>query len=204
MIMHIFPSIPEGDFEAYIFDCDGTLANSMDMHYKCWKHVLELHKCNINYSWDTFRSHGGMSVDEMIDLLNKKHKVNINVAAMLADISAYVHKYHHLIEANHEVVEYARQVSKTFPTSVASGGPRNVVHKTLKSLEIYDLFHHIVTQEDVKRCKPAPDLFLLAAEKMGVSPKNCLVFEDSITGIEAAKKAGMHHVLVDDSKKNML
>jgi HAD superfamily hydrolase (TIGR01509 family) len=66
----------------------------------------------------------------------------------------------------------------------------------MEAVQIADLFNIIVTQDDVERSKPAPDLFLLAAERMGVAPEKCLVFEDSGLGIEAAERAGMATVLV--------
>jgi len=66
----------------------------------------------------------------------------------------------------------------------------------MEAVKIADLFRIVVTQDDVKHSKPAPDLFLLAAERMGVTPGKCLVFEDSNLGIEAANRAGMASCLV--------
>ena len=85
---------------------------------------------------------------------------------------------------------------------MASGGVKKTVIATMNAIGITELFETIVTQDDVKNSKPSPDLFLLAAEEMGVDPTKCLVFEDSQLGIEAAKNAGMKSVLVqpDDPK----
>ena len=94
------------------------------------------------------------------------------------------------------VVEFARRVAASHPISVASGGTRDTVSRTMQAIDIFELFPVIVTQEDVDRSKPAPDIFLLAAEKMGVPADRCLVIEDSHLGIQAAEAAGMASVLV--------
>ena len=100
-----------------------------------------------------------------------------------------------LIEA---VVAFARRaVAERIPVSVASGGPRDIVRHTLELMRLQDLFPVVVTPEDVVHGKPAPDMFLLAAQKMGVAPARCLVFEDAEPGIQAAEAAGMKWVHVE-------
>ena len=95
------------------------------------------------------------------------------------------------------VVAFARSVAPHRPVSVASGGPRDVVHRSLERAGLRALFPVIITADDVVHGKPAPDMFLLAAERMGVQPARCLVFEDAAPGIEAAHAAGMQVVHVD-------
>src|SRR6478609_2367317 len=96
-----------------------------------------------------------------------------------------------------EVVAYARERAKAgCPVSVASGGDAATVRRTLQTIGVSDLFSIVVTAEEVAHGKPAPDLFLLAAQRMGVAPADCLVFEDSLLGITAAERAGMGAVLV--------
>ena len=87
-------------------------------------------------------------------------------------------------------------MAKTHPVSVASGGVWETVTKTLEAIQMHDVFEIVVTQDQVKRSKPAPDLFLEAAKRMGVEPSKCLVFEDGQLGIQAAEAAGMQAVLV--------
>ena len=94
------------------------------------------------------------------------------------------------------VVDFARKLHGKLPMSVASGGPKPVVKKTLELMHLTDLFPVVVTPEDVAHGKPAPDMFLLAAKKMGVPPERCLVFEDAGPGFEAAVAAGMQYVRV--------
>ncbi len=92
------------------------------------------------------------------------------------------------------VVDFARKLHGRAPLSVASGGPRPVVVRTLELMGIAGLFPVVVTPEDVTHGKPAPDMFLLAAQRMGVAPERCLVFEDAEPGVQAAVAAGMKWV----------
>lgn len=198
--MYIFPSIPKEDFEGYIFDCDGTIADSMPIHFESWRYVLNKHGAEFELTWELFYSMAGMGIVQSVEQFNEKFQHSLDPVSFMKDIKVYVHENIHRIEPMMEVLEVARACSKLFPTSVASGGPRVIVHRTLEIIKAKDVFHHIVTQDDVINCKPHPEIFLHAAEKMGVSPKRCLVFEDSLLGIEAAKSAGMKHVLVKRDK----
>ncbi len=83
--MHIFPSIPEGVFDGYIFDCDGTLANSMPMHFDSWKHVLNKHGAKFDFTWDLFRSMAGMGLVHSIEQLNEKFQHSLDAHKLLAD-----------------------------------------------------------------------------------------------------------------------
>ncbi|PWU05401.1 MAG: hypothetical protein C5B43_03340 [Verrucomicrobia bacterium] len=198
--MHIFPSIPEEDFEGYIFDCDGTLANSMPIHFESWCYALNKHGAKFEFTWDLFYSMAGMGINHSIERFNEKFNLTLNSDALIIDIKEFVHGNLHRIEPMVEVVELARRLSKVRPTSVASGGPRVVVHKVLEIIKANDIFPHVVTQDDVVNCKPHPEIFLHAAIQMGVRPEKCLVFEDSLLGIEAAKSADMKYVLVQPKK----
>lgn len=200
--MHIFPSIPNDSFEGYIFDCDGTLANSMLMHYECWCHVLSKHGAVFDFTWEIFRAHGGMGIRHSVELFNQKYNHSLNVDLVIEDIKIFCEANAHRTSPITAVIEAARHFGKTHPISVASGGMRTIVHKTLDIIGAFDLFDHVVTQDDVTNCKPHPEIFLYAAEKMGVNPQKCLVFEDSQLGIEAAKAAGMQFVVVIEDRLN--
>jgi beta-phosphoglucomutase-like phosphatase (HAD superfamily) len=105
------------------------------------------------------------------------------------------------IAAIEPVVALARKYSGVKPMAVASGGHRRIVMNTLRALGIAHLFQAIVTSEDYQRGKPAPDPFLEAAHRLGVAPADCLVFEDTATGIAAADAAGMKSVLVPPPRR---
>jgi len=96
------------------------------------------------------------------------------------------------------IANVARTAKGKIPAAVASGGPRAIVEPSLLQLGLQTLFAAVVTIEDVGRPKPYPDLFLEAAQRLGAPPENCLVFEDSRIGTQAAQAAGMKSILVDD------
>jgi HAD superfamily hydrolase (TIGR01509 family) len=95
-----------------------------------------------------------------------------------------------------EVAEFAKSLRGKMPIAVASGGSRYVVEKTLKLLDCSDWFDEVVTADDVVNGKPAPDIFLKAAEMLGVAPEKCLVIEDAPPGVIAAQAAGMQVISV--------
>src|SRR5690606_16905940 len=115
---------------------------------------------------------------------------------VVADQEAYYRANVHRVLANEPLVNFAREIARTRKVAVASGGVWETVIGTLKAIGVRDLFDVIVTQDQVKRGKPAPDLFLEAARRMEVDPTKCLVFEDGLLGLEAAKAAGMKAVFV--------
>ena len=94
------------------------------------------------------------------------------------------------------MLEIAREMHGMVPMAIASGGHRELVEATLNALGILHLFDAVVCAEDYVNGKPAPDPFLEAARQIGVAPEDCIVFEDSPTGIQAADAAGMKHVFV--------
>ena len=98
------------------------------------------------------------------------------------------------------VVAFARRVAATHPVAIASGGPRDIVRRTLELKGLAALFPVVVSADDVVHGKPAPDMFLLAAKKMAVEPTHCLVFEDAEPGMRAADAAGMKWVRVASRK----
>jgi beta-phosphoglucomutase-like phosphatase (HAD superfamily) len=185
-------------FEGYIFDCDGTLAESMEMHFKAWQYSLEKYAPQMPFTWALFRSMAGMGLHHTVKLVSEKLKIPLDAETLLAEQEIYCNEHLHLLERNHEVVAFAEWVaSQNLPRSVASGGHRAVVHRTLDLLHLAPLFPVVVTQDDVVHGKPDPEIFLLAAKRMGLTnPSKILVLEDSLLGIQAAHAAGMASVLV--------
>jgi HAD superfamily hydrolase (TIGR01509 family) len=186
--------LPEGDFRAYLFDCDGTIADSMPLHYIAWKAALGEWNCEFDeglfYRW------GGRPVKEIIAALNERDGLKMPVESV-ADRREYL--YYCLLpqlKAVPEVLEHIDAQHGRIPFAVVSGSGRQSVIKSLSTLELLDKFDVIVGAEDYKRSKPAPDAFLLAAEKLGVQPTNCLVFEDTELGIQSATAAGIPSVRV--------
>lgn len=186
--------IPAGDFAGYIFDCDGTLADSMPLHYRAWQAALRDYA--VDFPEAMFYELGGVPTETIVTILNERHSLSMPPKETAAfKESLYLEKLHE-IQPIDAVVELARRFAGRLPIAVASGGHRGIVEKTLSSLGIVDLFDAIVGAEDYLNGKPAPDPFLEAARRLGVAPETCLVFEDTQLGIDAAVAAGMQWVRV--------
>ena len=193
----------EQHVSAVLFDCDGTLVDTMGAHFHSWKNILATQNVERSLSYDHFCTWGGMAGDlvarEICTLLEIDRDPE-ELAQMKRD---------HFLSQDHDhpliipIVDFARNVAKTHPVAVVSGGNRQAVEQTLQTAGIRDLFSVVVTPEDVVHGKPAPDMYLLAAEKLGVKPEECLVLEDGPPGIEAATSAGMRVVAVGPAASMM-
>jgi len=186
--------VPPGDFEAYIFDCDGTLADSMPAHYRAW--VAAIEPQDGEFPEKLFYEWGGKPGAEIVDALNRRSGYSLDVAATVAAKEAHYLSCAAAVRPIASVVERARLARGKIRIAVASGGHRNVVSITLDAIGIADWFETIVCAEDYQRGKPAPDPYLEAARRLNVAPERCLVFEDTITGIDSATAAGMRSVFV--------
>ncbi|HEY3837425.1 MAG TPA: HAD family phosphatase [Bryobacteraceae bacterium] len=192
-------TLPPGDFAAYIFDCDGTLADTMPTHYKAWMAALGEH--GRDFPEAMFYELGGVPTARIVEILNERHGHSLPVEATVAHKESLFLEMSSQIAAIEPVVSLARQYHGHKPLAVASGGHRRIVMNTLRALGIADLFQAIVCSEDYRRGKPAPDPFLEAALRLDVAPESCLVFEDTATGIAAATAAGMQSVLVPAQRR---
>jgi HAD superfamily hydrolase (TIGR01509 family) len=188
--------IPAGDFAGYIFDCDGTLVDTMPLHYRAWDRAMQRAGLKGGLSEDLFYSVGGMPTRKVAQVLAKHHDLTIDVEKVFHQKEELFLEMQAEMKVIEPVVAFARNLHGRAPMSVASGGPRPVVTKTLELMGIDGLFPIVVTPEDVTHGKPSPEMFLLAAKLMGVPPERCLVFEDAAPGFEAATAAGMQHVVV--------
>jgi beta-phosphoglucomutase family hydrolase len=191
--------LPEGDFRAYLFDCDGTVADSMPLHYNAWKKALAEYGCT--YDEDLFYSWGGKPVRKIIADLNEIHGLNMPVDELAENKEKLYHAQLPELQGIPEVIEHIEVQHGRIPFAVVSGSRRNSVLGSLTALGLLDKFDVLVCAEDYKHGKPAPDGFLLAAQKLGVPPEYCLVFEDTDLGIQAASAAGMKSVLVAQKRE---
>ena len=190
-------TLPARPYSAFIFDCDGTLADTMPIHQEAWIAALRRHGATFEFTWDLFMSRAGKTIELTVAELNAEFGLTLDPTLVAAAQRAQFDALAVGIKPIDEVVAFARERAVAgCPVSVASGGDAVTVHRTLSTIGVSDLFPIVVTAEEVAHGKPAPDLFLLAAERMGVAPAECLVFEDSLLGITAAERAGMGAVLV--------
>lgn len=187
-------TIPEGPFEAYIFDCDGTVADTMPAHYAAWCAALAQHGCEFPEPF--FYSLGGVPTVKIVSILNEKYGLSmppIETAAYKETL--YLERLSE-VRPIEPVVALVHEYYGQKPLAIASGGHREVVAKTLEVIGIRDRFETIVGAEDYEHGKPAPDPFLEAARRLGVAPEKCLAFEDTAAGITSARAAGMQTVLI--------
>ncbi|MES1189376.1 MAG: HAD family phosphatase [Myxococcales bacterium] len=184
------------EYGGYIFDCDGTLADSMVVHHRAWLSALAEHGASFDFHWELFTSRAGMTLPNTVRELNAQFGLSLDPIGVTNSQRREYERFLPTVQPIAEVVELAKRVAATHPVSVASGGERQIVLRTLELIGLSRIFSVVVAAEDVTHGKPAPDMFLLAAERMGVAPAECVVFEDSVLGLEAAKRAGMASVLV--------
>lgn len=185
---------PEKRYAGYIFDCDGTLADSMPFHYSAWADTVTKHGGQMPE--DLFYALGGWPSKKMVENLNERFGTSLDPEVVAFEKEHLYVERIAMIQPIPEVAEFARQVAAFSKVSVASGGVLPVVSRTLETIGFKDFFPVIVTSEQVKRGKPFPDMFLEAAHRMSVPPSDCLVLEDSIAGFEAARAAGMDYAKV--------
>lgn len=186
--------IPKGHFEAYLFDCDGTIADSMPVHLKAWQEVLALHNCP--FSEADHDNLAGMTSEHIIDILNKKYGLKMDPKKIGKEKELRYLAHINEIEGVPAIIELIKGMYGKIPMCVVSGGGGEAVRKTLTHLQLMKYFDQIVTSDDYDRPKPAPDPFLAAAKSLKVPPSACLVFEDAKLGIQSAESAGMQWVLV--------
>ena len=186
--------LPAGSFAAYLFDCDGTIADSMPLHYIAWKKALA--EWNCAFDERLFYSLGGTPVAEIVSMLNERQGLNMPVQGVSSRKEQLYMELLPQLRAIPEVVEHIDAQHGRIPFAVVSGSTRDSVTASLGSLHLLDKFDALVCAGDYQKSKPDPEAFLLGAAKLGVAPEACLVFEDTAMGIQAATAAGMASVKV--------
>ncbi len=187
-------NLPAGTFRAYLFDCDGTIVDSMPLHYNAWKKALA--EWNCGFDEELFYSWGGRPVREIVAALNAQNGLAMPVDAVATRKEGFYLEQLPQLKGIPEVVEQIERQYGRIPLAVVSGSRRESVVGSLTALNLLDRFETLVCAEDYKNGKPAPDAFLMGAGRLGIAPKDCLVFEDTDLGIEAATAAGMASVRV--------
>ncbi len=174
---------------------DGTITNSMPLHYIAWKQTLAEHGCPL-FPEPLFYSWGGMPVREIVATLNQRHGLSMPIEEVAHRKEGLYFEQLPKLTAVPEVLEEIEEAHKRIPFAVVSGSTRESVTKSLQILGLLDKFDLLVCAGDYVKAKPDPEPYLLAAKKLGVPPESCLVFEDTEMGIEAATRAGMQSVRV--------
>lgn len=183
------PFAQHESFAGLIFDCDGTLADTMPLHFVAWQEVLTSH--GIQFDEDLFYSFAGQPTATIVDKLLKQQglagdPVAISVEKEQAFLAALPQ-----IKPIEPIVDIAKAFRASKPMGVGSGSNRDTVFQILEHIGLADFFDAVVGAEDTTKHKPEPDVFLEVARQIGVEPTACEVFEDADLGVEAGRRAGM-------------
>jgi HAD superfamily hydrolase (TIGR01509 family) len=178
-------------YDAVIFDCDGTLVHSMPLHFEAWCEALSMHGAANIFKEDVFYAMGGRPTKDIVVEINDEYGLKLDPEKVaFTKREAFLRKLGQL-ELIDEVAAFAESLRGKLPMAIATGGTRLVIEKTLQAVGVSDLFEEVITADDVANGKPAPDIFLKAAQMLGVKPERCLVLEDAPAGVMAGQLAGM-------------
>lgn len=186
---------PDRKFKAYLFDFDGTVADTMPGHLQAWNHALS--EYDITFTREQHHAWAGRPTREIVRLLSEMHGVELAADKILDAKDVYYSKSIHLVQAIVPVVEIIQAAHGQMPMAIVSGSRRKAVENTLQILKMRHYFDLLVCAEDYIHGKPAPDCFLMAAKFFNVAPIDCLVFEDGQLGMESASAAGMDFLKIE-------
>jgi HAD superfamily hydrolase (TIGR01509 family) len=175
--------------QGLIFDCDGTLVDSMPLHMHAWEYIIAAQ--GGKWDFEYFFSRKGMPEESIVVEYNRHFEHAFDPADTVRKKHEYFWSRLGELKPIPHVVEIARQYHGVLPMAVASGGTRKTVDLELETLHLSQFFRVVITADDDVKPKPAPDIFLEAAKRLGVAPELCQVFEDGELGLEAARVAGM-------------
>jgi HAD superfamily hydrolase (TIGR01509 family) len=188
-------TLPPGPFAAFLFDCDGTIVDSMPLHFVAWTQALAEYGCT-DFTEDFFYSMGGVPVAGVVEAINRRDHLSIPVEAFSTRKEDLYYTLIHDLKPVPEVLEVIHAFHGKLPFAVVSGSTRESVVKSLEALNILHLFDTLVCAGDYTHGKPSPEPFLLAAHRLNVDPTQCLVFEDADVGIQSATAANMASIRI--------
>lgn len=175
-----------------IFDCDGTLADTMPLHWRAWQVITDRHQ--LSFAEARFYELGGVPSRDILKMLAQEQGLALDHLAVAREKEAAYLPLIAQVEPINVVVGIVRENYGKMPMAVASGGTRKIIEQVLGHLGILKFFAAIVTSEDVVNQKPAPDIFLEAARRIGVPSQFCRAYEDTDLGLQAIRAAGMEGV----------
>jgi len=188
--------LTQGDFDAFLYDCDGTLADTMPSHIEAYIRVAA--QSGVALTGDIINEFAGLPVVNVIEEINKRYNSSFDPNTFANEKEeVFFREFIEHVQPIDYVVNHLRAHVGKVKIAVVSGGARRSVEKTLNVLGIADLPEVLVCAGETERGKPFPDPFLSAAEQLGVAPERCLVFEDGEPGVQAAEAAGMKWVRID-------
>jgi beta-phosphoglucomutase-like phosphatase (HAD superfamily) len=178
-------------YDAAIFDCDGTLVDSMPLHHAAWQAALAQFGAPFEFTWDLFLRRAGMTIEKTVEGLNAEFGCQLPPGLTAEAQREEYRRRADGIGPIEYVARFAREVASRHPVAVVSGSTRPAVEHALERTGLREHFRVIVSAEDVRAGKPSPEGFLLAAARLAVVPSRCLALEDGELGLQAARLAGM-------------
>jgi beta-phosphoglucomutase family hydrolase len=178
--------------QALIFDCDGTLADTMPLHWKAWQDITR--RYGLEFSEERFYKLGGVPSRDILKMLSDEQNRPLDPLVASREKEAAYMPHLPKVRAIEPVAKIVRENAGKLPMAVASGGLQEHITEVLEHLGLLQYFQAVVTSEFVKRQKPAPDIFLEAARRLGVPPQFCRAYEDTDLGLQAIRAAGMEAV----------
>ncbi len=189
--------------EAVIFDMDGVLIDSEPIHVVIEKKLFS--KLGIEVTDDVHRSYMGASNDYMYTDLRTRFKLTESVSELMERDELFRSEYFKLLETipvNDGLISLLNQIKIAgLKLAVATSSSPEIVNILLNKCGISHYFDAIVTTSEAGKSKPSPEVYILAAKKIGISPENCIVFEDSPNGLLAAKSAGMYCIVIQSDSE---
>ncbi len=185
--------------KAVIWDMDGVIADTALYHFKAWQEVFQ--KRGVNFTEEDFRRNFGQRNDTIIrNVLGEglsPSEIDTIAGEKEENFRQKVSQHIKPLPGAIELIKSLKE--RVFSMALASSAPMENIRLIIGSLDINNCFHAIVSGREVKEGKPSPQGFLLAAKKLGVAPENCIVIEDAVAGVTAAKRAGMHCLAVTNT-----
>ena len=185
--------------KAVIWDMDGVIAYTAPYHLKAWQGVFQ--KRGVDFTEEDFRRHFGQRNDTIVKSVLGEGLSKEEVDAVADEKEkSFRHTIGQDINPLPGVIELMTSlIRQGFKMALASSAPRENIKLVTQTLGINNYFQSIIAGRDVTEGKPSPQIFLLAAQKLAVKPENCIVIEDSVAGVRAAKRAGMHCLAVTNT-----
>ncbi len=186
--------------KAIIFDFDGTIVSTEKLHYQALEKALAEVGMELSYQEFAENYFGVPDVILLPELFKRRDKTltaEIAEQVLRSKKAIYLTLDAHALNAYPGMLKFMQMISDHMPMAICTGAHRQDIDLVLPILEngkIFPLMQHIVTADDVTNTKPHPESYLLVADRLGVAPQDCLVFEDTATGIQSAKMAGMYVV----------
>jgi HAD superfamily hydrolase (TIGR01509 family) len=191
--------LSEGDYEGFLYDCDGTLADNMPAHTLSYVEVAKEH--NVVFDPAIVDELAGWPIAQVVEEINRRYNTNLDPEAFrIRKAEVFMEKFVEVAKPIDFVVEHLKANAGKVRIAVVSGGDRHTVERTLEVIEVRHLVEVLVCSGETPKGKPYADPFLRAAELLQIDPVKCLVFEDGVPGVKAAEAANMHWIRIDQMK----